>query len=68
VGLFLEHFGITRDQMKFRAENTGYCGGASLLLHFDEMARDGEMKPGETVVVHSVESSKWMTAGFVVRW
>ena len=54
-------------KMMFRARNTGYCGGASLLLHFDEMVRAGEIKPGQTVVLNSVESSKWMTAGFVVR-
>ncbi len=65
---FMQHFGIRRDQAKFRASHTGYCGGASLLLHFDEMVRSGEIQPGQTVIVHSVESSKWMTAGFAVRW
>lgn len=58
---------IPLERMKFRAANTGYCGGASILLHFDEMVRDGEIGPDQTVVLHSVESSKWMTAGFVVR-
>jgi hypothetical protein len=32
------------------------------------MVRSGELKPGEMVVVHAVESSKWMTGGFAVRW
>ena len=68
VGRFLEHFGLSKDGLKFRARNTGYCGGATLLLHFDEMVRSNEIKPGHTVLVHSVESSKWMTAGFAVRW
>jgi len=68
LGRFIDYFGITADQAKFQARETGYCGGASLLLHFDQMARRGEFKPGNVVVVHSVESSKWMTAGFVVRW
>lgn len=68
VKRFMEFFSITQDQVKFRARNTGYCGGASMLLHLDEMARNGELKPGQLVVVHSVESSKWMTAGFVVKW
>jgi len=54
-------------RMKFRARQTGYCGGASVLLHFDEMMRSGEIQAGQIVVLHSVESSKWMTAGFVVR-
>ena len=63
-----ERLSSSPDRMKFRAQNTGYCGGASILLHFDEMARAGELQPGQTAVVHSVESSKWMSAGFVVRW
>jgi 3-oxoacyl-[acyl-carrier-protein] synthase III len=68
VELFTEYFGITREQAKFRAAHTGYCGGSSILLHFDEMVRSGEVKPGQTVLLDSVESSKWMTAGFAVRW
>lgn len=58
---------IKLDRMKFRARNTGYCGGASVLLHFDEMVRNGEIQRDELVVLHAVESSKWMTAGFVIR-
>ncbi len=65
---FIKELQATTDQMKFRARHTGYCGGASILLHLDEMVRGGEIKPGELVSLHSVESSKWMTAGFVVRW
>jgi 3-oxoacyl-[acyl-carrier-protein] synthase III len=68
VGQFMDFFGITRDQVKFRARNVGYVGGAAILLHLDEMARNNELHPGNLVVVHSVESSKWMTAGFVARW
>jgi len=68
IELFTEYFRITRDQLKFRAGRTGYCGGTSLLLHFDEMVRSGEIKPGQTILLDSVESSKWMTAGFAVRW
>jgi 3-oxoacyl-[acyl-carrier-protein] synthase-3 len=63
-----ERLSSSVDKMKFRAQKTGYCGGSSILLHFDEMARAGELQPGQTAVVHSVESSKWMSAGFVVRW
>jgi len=68
IELFMERFGAGPDQMKFRTANTGYCGGASLLIHFDEMVRSGEINRGDTVLYHSVESSKWMSAGFVVRW
>lgn len=52
----------------FRGARTGYCGGASLLVHLDQMARAGEIGRGHLVALHALESSKWMTAGFVVRW
>ncbi len=68
IELFTDYFKITRDQARFRARNTGYCGGSSILLHFDEMVRSGEIRAGQTVLLDSVESSKWMTAGFAVRW
>jgi 3-oxoacyl-[acyl-carrier-protein] synthase III len=64
----LETWGVQADRVKFRATNTGYCGGASILVHFDEMIRSGEIQPGQTVLLHSVESSKWMSAGFIVKW
>ena len=68
IGRFFEQLGIAPERIKFRAQHTGYCGGASLLLHLDEMARSGELQAGQLVVLHSVESSKWMSAGFVARW
>ena len=68
IPAFLDRLGITREQIKFRSNKIGYCGGAATLLHFDQMVREGEIKPGELAVVHAVESSKWMTAGFAVRW
>ena len=68
VDSFCDKLGATREQMKFRAAKTGYCGGASLLIHFDEMVRGGELRPGQRVLLHSVESSKWMSAGFIVQW
>jgi 3-oxoacyl-[acyl-carrier-protein] synthase-3 len=68
IPLFLDRLGITREQIKIRSEEIGYCGGAATLLHLDEMVRTGELKSGELSIVHAVESSKWMTAGFAVRW
>lgn len=56
------------EQMKFRAAKCGYCGGASILIHFDEMVRSSELKRGEKAIMYSVESSKWMSAGFIVHW
>lgn len=68
IPAFLDRLHITRDKIKFRSGEIGYCGGAATLLHLDEMVRSGEIKSGELAVVHAVESSKWMTAGFAVRW
>jgi 3-oxoacyl-[acyl-carrier-protein] synthase-3 len=68
IPAFLDRLHITRDKIKFRSDKIGYCGGAATLLHLDEMVRSGELKPGQLAVVHAVESSKWMTAGFAVRW
>ncbi len=65
---FASELCATHENMKFRSARVGYCGGAAILIHFDEIARSGELKPGEIAVLHSVESSKWMSAGFVVRW
>ncbi len=68
IPAFLDRLGIAREQIRFRSAHVGYCGGSATLLHLDEMSRTGEIKPGEIAVVHAVESSKWMTAGFAVRW
>jgi len=53
---------------EFPYRNTGYCGGAAVLVRLDELVQSGRIKPGETVVVHAIESSKWMSGGFALRW
>lgn len=68
IPAFLDRLSIGREKIKFRSDKIGYCGGAATLLHFDEMVRTGELKSGQMAIVHAVESSKWMTAGFAVRW
>jgi len=68
IPAFLKRLGITKEQIQFRCGRVGYVGGAATLVHFDQMMRSGELKPGQLAVVHAVESSKWMTAGFAVRW
>lgn len=68
IPAFLDRLGITREQIQFRCSRVGYVGGAATLVHLDQMARTGEIQPGQLVVVHAVESSKWMTAGFAVQW
>ncbi|MCZ6699523.1 MAG: 3-oxoacyl-ACP synthase III family protein [Planctomycetota bacterium] len=68
IPAFLDRLKITPDKIKFRSGEIGYCGGAATLIHLDDMVRSGELRDGQLVVVHAVESSKWMTAGFIVRW
>lgn len=65
---FLERLDISREQIRFRSDRFGYCGGAATLVQFDQMVRSGELRAGELAVIHAVESSKWMTAGFACRW
>lgn len=65
---FMDRLRSKQDTMPFRARDIGYCGGASVLIHFDEIIRNGELKRGQRAVLHAVESSKWMTAGAVVDW
>lgn len=68
IPAFLDRLGITREQIQFRCARVGYVGGAATLVHLDQMVRSGEIKPGQLVIVHAVESSKWMTAGFAMKW
>lgn len=56
------------ERCPFRCATSGYCGGASILVHLDQMARAGQLKAGELAMCYSVESSKWMGGGFLVRW
>lgn len=56
------------ERCPFRCGESGYCGGASILVHLDEMARSGALRAGQLAMCYSVESSKWMGGGFLVRW
>ncbi len=68
IPAFLDKLGTTRERIQFRSAKLGYTGGAATLVQLDSMVRGGEIKTGELVCVHAVESSKWMTGGFAVRW
>jgi 3-oxoacyl-[acyl-carrier-protein] synthase-3 len=65
---FMDKLSITKDRIQFRSGKLGYTGGAATLVQLDAMVRGGEIKPGQLLAIHAVESSKWMTGGFVVRW
>lgn len=64
---FMDKLCITADQLRFRCSRVGYVGGAATLVHLDQLVRSGELRPGQMAIVHAVESSKWMTAGFAIR-
>jgi 3-oxoacyl-[acyl-carrier-protein] synthase-3 len=49
-------------------DRVGYLGGVGFLVILDEMARAGELRPGELICGVAEESSKWMFAGLVLRW
>jgi 3-oxoacyl-[acyl-carrier-protein] synthase-3 len=68
INILCAKLNTTKDRIPYSATNTGYCGGATLLIHFDEMVRKNIIKRGEVYVIHAVESSKWMTGGFSIRW
>lgn len=68
VDKLCERLKATPEQMRFRSAECGYCGGAAILIHLDQMVRSGELQRGQRAVLHSVESSKWMSAGFVLDW
>lgn len=62
---FLPSFRFARE---FPYRCSGYCGGAAVLVSLDELIRSGAIQPGETALVHAIESSKWMSGGFALRW
>ena len=68
AALFEKYFPAVRRAETFPYQNTGYCGGAAVLVWLDELVRTGNVEPGEVVLVQAVESSKWMSGGFAIRW
>ena len=64
---FHEAVGIEGRDDAFSIADFGYCGGATMLVQFDQLVRSGRLEPGETVAAYLEESSKWMSGGFVAR-
>jgi 3-oxoacyl-[acyl-carrier-protein] synthase III len=48
-------------------EDIGYCGGATVLVQLDRLVRAGSLCEGNVVAAYVIESSKWMSGGFVLR-
>lgn len=63
-----ERCGIRPESWRMNLPRVGYLGGVGFLVLLDELARSGELRPGELVCAFAEESSKWMSAGAVLRW
>jgi 3-oxoacyl-[acyl-carrier-protein] synthase III len=65
---FHEVIGV--DPMKYLTyssiEDFGYCGGATMLIQLDRLARASVLGKGDIVAAYLEESSKWMSGGFIV--
>ncbi len=59
---------VDESRVPFLVSEFGYCGGASSLVQFDHMARNGGFKRDDLIAVYVEESSKWMSGGFLARW
>jgi 3-oxoacyl-[acyl-carrier-protein] synthase-3 len=70
VGLksFLDYFPSIPRNPVFPCSHIGYAGGAAILVQLDQLVRSGTLQRGQTVVLHSIESSKWMAGGLAIRW
>jgi 3-oxoacyl-[acyl-carrier-protein] synthase-3 len=66
--LLAERHGLRPDAWRLSLTRLGYLGGVTFLAVLDEMARAGTLRPGDLVCSVAEESSKWMCAGFVLRW
>jgi 3-oxoacyl-[acyl-carrier-protein] synthase-3 len=63
-----ERCGIPPESWRLSLERTGYVGGVGFMILLDELARDGTLRPGDTVCTFAEESSKWMAAALFLRW
>jgi 3-oxoacyl-[acyl-carrier-protein] synthase-3 len=61
-------FGIRPEVWRTNFTRVGYVGSVAVPIMLDELAREGNLRPGEIVCTVAEESSKWMFAGSVFRW
>jgi 3-oxoacyl-[acyl-carrier-protein] synthase-3 len=46
----------------------GATGSAAVPLALDDAWKKGQVKPGDTVMLLAIETSKWKYAGMVLEW
>ncbi len=63
-----DEFGIRSDAWRLNFTRVGYVGSVAVLIMLDELARTGQLRPGDIVCTSAEESSKWMYAGSLFRW
>ena len=64
-GLALEHF---QRVLYSTVSNRGYMGPVAILVTLDELVRKVGLNDGDLVASFVTESSKWMNAGFMMRY
>ena len=60
--------GVRPESWRMNLTRVGYLGGVGFMVVLDEMARGGRLRAGDLVCSFAEESSKWMSAGMVLRW
>ena len=60
--------GIAPEKWFSNAFKKGYSGGSSVIFGLDEMLQTGRFQPGQTLACVTIESSKWMVGGFILKY
>lgn len=63
-----ETLGVRPEAWRLNFTRVGYAGSVAVPIMIDEMARSGQLKPGDVVCTVAEESSNWMFAGSVFKW
>jgi 3-oxoacyl-[acyl-carrier-protein] synthase III len=59
---------ISPDRWFSNVNKKGYSGGSSIIIALDELIKEKMFKKGQLVIGITVESSKWMVGGFILRY
>lgn len=49
-------------------ERVGNTASASIYIALDELNRDKQLRPGDTIVLLPAEATKWTYGGIILRW
>ncbi len=60
--------GLDRSVFYSKLDQLGYCGPPMVFICLDKIIREEKFKPGECVVSFVTEVSKFMQAGYVIRY